>query len=61
MRFVQRMRFRAIEFNVDSKVVVEVVQGKNGGSLVGRALVGRICRPVELDSESDSMLDILRE
>ncbi|PNY07786.1 hypothetical protein L195_g004290, partial [Trifolium pratense] len=40
--------FQAIEFNVN--VVVEVVQGKNRGSLVGGgAMVGRIRRPVELD------------
>ncbi|GAU17841.1 hypothetical protein TSUD_329670 [Trifolium subterraneum] len=47
--YAKRMGFKVVDVNVDSKVVVEVVRGKKGGSLVGRALIDMIRRLAELD------------
>jgi ribonuclease HI len=49
LRYAWRLGFRAVEVNVDFKVVVEAVHNKKNRNLVGRSLVDRICRLLGCD------------
>jgi len=51
LRYIRRLGFQAIEVEVDSSLVVNILNSNKNGSIMGSSVVAKICRLLHMDCE----------